>query len=502
MIMAFLELRERLLVKNQNTSGTDQAHILVVDDKEMNRDLLSRRLRRSGFVVSVAVDGQDALEKIKRADYDMILLDIMMPRVNGMEVLEEVRKEHGVNDLPIIMATAKSDSETVVKALKIGANDYVIKPLDFNVVLARVKTHLAMSRSKKEKQRGGFAKLSDSGQFQAVSSQQYCPGCRSSLQGPPAECHVCHRDRPSAGWPLVMNSKFPHLGQTIGDRYFLNRHIGGGSVGTVYQARDLDINRQYAAKIISLSDPNVGVALEDLRERTTREVEVLSRLSNPHIVKIYDVLVVQDDVYALLLDHVRCHSLASILERAERVNVLKALNIARQMAQGLYEAHQMGIVHCDIKPENIMIEMLPIRGCFVHILDFGVAEILGFQPKQNTYYGTPFYSAPEQFKNPEAIDHRTDIYALGAVLFHMLEGHPPFRGANAFEILNKHLTNDVPRVTAAGFDGMEGEFLHDLLQKMMAKDPGDRFSDLSGFLRYVDAIMPVFTERDRALKKK
>ena len=483
-------------MKTNTLPNEPSSHLLVVDDQEMNRDLLSRRLRRSGYQVSVAIDGVDALEKIKETDFDLILLDIMMPRMGGMEVLERLRESYSVTDLPIIMATAKSDSQTVVEALQIGANDYVIKPLDFGVVLARVKTHLAISQRSKTSTRGGFAHLTDSGQFSAISNQVYCPYCRSSLDGHPEECTHCHRARPEGGWPPARDGKYPYLGQTIGKRYFLSRHLGSGSVGSVYEARDLEINRRYAAKIIALSDADFDVHQDDLRERTTREVEVLSRLSNPHIVKIYDVVVVEKNVYALLLDHIRGHSLASILERAAGLNVVKALNIARQIAQGLYEAHQIGIVHCDIKPDNIMIEMLPIRGTFVHILDFGVAEILGFQPRQNAYYGTPYYSAPEQFQNPDAIDHRTDIYALGAVLFHMIQGRPPFEGANAFDILQKHLTESVPRVSIKGYGEMEGQFLDDLLRKMMAKDPAKRFSDLSGFLRYIDAILPVFLERE------
>ncbi|MFP4599687.1 MAG: protein kinase domain-containing protein [Persicimonas sp.] len=470
-------------------------HILVVDDNEMNRDLLSRRLRRKGFEVSVAVDGVDALEKMGAEDFDLILLDIMMPRMNGLEMLEQVREAFSVTELPIIMTTAKSDSETVVEALKSGANDYVTKPLDFGVVLARIKTHMEIHAHTRGSKRGGFTRLSDSGQFRAVSSRYYCNRCRSSIQKNPATCHFCHQSRPERGWPQVGSDKFPHLGRTIGDRYFLTRFIGGGSVGTVYQARDLELNREYAAKVISLSDPEIGVGQDELRERTTREVEVLSKLSNPHIVKIYDVVVVEDDVYALLLDHVRGYSLSKILERAEQLSIPKALDIARQVAQGLYEAHQLGIVHCDIKPDNIMLEKLPIRGHFAHILDFGVAEILEFKSKQNGYYGTPFYSAPEQFQDPESIDHRTDIYALGAVLFHMIEGRPPFDGENAYEILNKHITDSVPRLTAVDSHELDNRFLDDLLARMMAKSPEQRFPDLSGFLRYVDTLVPLFEQR-------
>ncbi|QDG52375.1 response regulator [Persicimonas caeni] len=476
-----------------------EGHLLVVDDKEMNRDLLARRLRRRGFEVSTAVDGFDALEKMEQQDFDLILLDIMMPRMNGLEVLEKVRQTTSVTELPIIMATAKSDSETVVEALQMGANDYVTKPLDFGVVMARVKTHLDIrnkSKQKSENQRG-FAALSDSGKFQAVSSRHYCKRCRSSTQAEQSECPSCYSKRPEGGWPTIRKDKFPHLGRTIADRYFLSRYISSGSVGTVYQARDLEINRDYAAKVVDLSNPGIGVDPEEIRERTTREVEVLSKLSNPHIVKIYDVVIVGDGIFALILDYVRGYSMSKILARAGSFSVINALNIARQVAQGLYEAHQMGIAHCDIKPENIMVEKMPIRGHFAHILDFGVAEILEFRTEGGRYYGTPLYSAPEQFQSPDLIDHRTDIYSLGAVLYHMITGKPPFNGENAYQVLTKHISEPIPRIFSPELDEMEREFLDRLIRRMMAKKPEDRFKDLSGVLEYIDTLLPVFQQRLR-----
>jgi len=123
-----------------------QTTLLVVDDDEMNRDMLSQRLKRNGYDVVVAADGGSALQWIRDRRFDLILLDVMMPGLNGMEVLAKLRETHSAIDLPIIMATARGESEEVVKALRLGANDYVTKPLDFAVVLARVQTHLALKR--------------------------------------------------------------------------------------------------------------------------------------------------------------------------------------------------------------------------------------------------------------------------------------------------------------------------------------------------------------------
>jgi class 3 adenylate cyclase len=127
-----------------------QGALLVVDDNEMNRDMLARRLARRGYTVAVAADGQQALQMIEAQPFDLILLDIMMPGISGLDVLKILRQRYSVADLPVIMATAKDQSEDIVAAMRLGANDYVTKPLDFPVVLARTETQLALKRAMEE----------------------------------------------------------------------------------------------------------------------------------------------------------------------------------------------------------------------------------------------------------------------------------------------------------------------------------------------------------------
>ena len=124
-----------------------KGNLLVVDDNEINRDMLSRRLSRRGHTVATAEDGHIALDLIEQNAFDVILLDIMMPGISGIEVFKTLRQSYSHADLPIIMATAKSEKEDMIAALKLGANDYVTKPLDFPVVLARVNTQLSLKRS-------------------------------------------------------------------------------------------------------------------------------------------------------------------------------------------------------------------------------------------------------------------------------------------------------------------------------------------------------------------
>lgn len=124
--------------------------LLVVDDNENNRDILSRRLKRRGYQVELAENGREALDSIEAEVFDLVLLDIMMPGINGIEVLTTARKRWNPHVLPIIMVTANAQSEDVVEALKLGANDYVTKPIDMAVLQARVETHLGLKRATQE----------------------------------------------------------------------------------------------------------------------------------------------------------------------------------------------------------------------------------------------------------------------------------------------------------------------------------------------------------------
>src|SRR6202790_5676253 len=121
--------------------------LLIVDDNEMNRDMLARRLERKGYVVGVADSAQQLLERVKQDGADLVLLDIEMPEVSGLEALKRLREAYSPIQLPIIMVTAKVQSEDIIKALELGANDYLTKPVDFPVALARIATQLSHKRA-------------------------------------------------------------------------------------------------------------------------------------------------------------------------------------------------------------------------------------------------------------------------------------------------------------------------------------------------------------------
>jgi len=127
--------------------AASQATVLVVDDEELNREGLARRLERHEYAVTSARSGREAIDLLGERKFDLVLLDIMMPGMNGLEVLKFLRRVDSLIELPIIMVTAKGESEDIVEAFELGANDYVTKPLDFPVVLARIRTQLALRRA-------------------------------------------------------------------------------------------------------------------------------------------------------------------------------------------------------------------------------------------------------------------------------------------------------------------------------------------------------------------
>ena len=468
---------------------TQLGRLLVVDDNELNRDMLSRRLERKGYQVDTAEDGYQALDMISKSPYDLVLLDIMMPGLSGIDVLTQLRQTHALTELPIIMATAKTDSTTIVQTLKLGANDYVTKPLQFGEVLARVETQLSISRQSRSRMSGSFHKLEEAHSPEHAETLLYCPSCLTAQRRDEPTCAACQSLRPAEGWPARSDAHYPYLGRIIGQRYFLEQFLDRGTTGAVYAARDIDLKRLFAAKLIKLSNTAIGVTPEEVRRRTKLEVEAMVTLQNPHVVKVYEVTQVDADTFALIMDFVRGLSLGAILKRLGTLKLPLALHITRQVAQGLYEAHQQGIVHCDIKPDNIMLEKLPAGGYFAQILDFGIAHLLHEESALKTkgFYGTPLYSAPERIREGGQVDHRSDIYSLGAMLYHMLTGSPPFLDDNVYKVFTHHLNSPVPIITGVAEPTLE-RGVNALVQRMMAKEPEQRPTTLLEVIQQLDAL--------------
>jgi serine/threonine protein kinase/Tfp pilus assembly protein PilF len=269
------------------------------------------------------------------------------------------------------------------------------------------------------------------------------------------------------------SSGFSGLLQALAGRYALQRELGSGGMAVVYLARDLKHDRPVAIKVLR---PEVAAAVGP--SRFLREIEIAAKLTHPHILPLYDSGEVAGFIF-YVMPFVEGESLRERLEQESQLALEDALRIACEVAEALDYAHSQGVVHRDIKPENILLE----RGHAV-VADFGVAravtESVGSRlTESGRTVGTPAYMSPEQASAEEEIDGRSDLYALGCVVYEMLGGQPPFTAPTARAVLARHMIDVVPSLTA-----LRPELPRHVTRavtKALAKDKADRFAGLSDF---------------------
>jgi serine/threonine-protein kinase len=229
------------------------------------------------------------------------------------------------------------------------------------------------------------------------------------------------------------------VGRTINGRYEITNVIGEGGMGVVYEAYDNQVDRNVAIKLVR-SD---ATADRKFISRFRRELEVTTQLRHPSTIRVFEHGESEDGRPYMVMELLTGESLAERLERG-RIDEIEALQFARQIAESLSEAHEAGIFHRDLKPDNIFIETVGVS-TVVKVLDFGIAG--GIDATRLTQagevFGTPQYMSPEQC-NGLPLDHRTDIYSLGCILYEMIEGKPPFAAESPMATMLKHVRAKVP----------------------------------------------------------
>ncbi len=316
--------------------------------------------------------------------------------------------------------------------------------------------------------------------------EHLCARCGSVTFEVEEACLHCGQARPEKGWMALKDSHDSWLGRLIDDRYLVTRPLGQGASAEVYCAESLSISRQFAVKIIATDK---GQQAEQIIARLNREIEALSRLRNPHIVSFYEILDLKGKFVAAVMDLIDGDTLEDLILNGGPLSIGRACALLRQTANGLYEAHQAGMIHRDLKPENLMVERLPAGDDFVHILDFGIVRLTDDASVSMThgFIGTPLYASPEQAM-AKKIDHRSDIYSLGAILFFMLTGKPPFVSNNVYDVLRMHVRKQPPRLSDVRPQELFPEYLERLVAAMLAKDPSQRPDDLSEVIAELDKV--------------
>ncbi|HEX7681333.1 MAG TPA: serine/threonine-protein kinase, partial [Thermoanaerobaculia bacterium] len=283
--------------------------------------------------------------------------------------------------------------------------------------------------------------------------------------------------------PSPSNEPGLTAGQQLG-HFRIERPLGAGGMGEVYLATDLALERPVAIKVLP-----AGVARDPARrDRMVREARAQARITHPNVGHIYFIGEEAGRLY-FAMEYVAGETLAARIATGP-VAVDDALSIIRSAALGLREAQRHGITHRDIKPSNLMID----GHGMVKVLDFGLAagtssvpgEVATGPVAQTSLGGTPLYMAPEQARG-EPVDFRADVYALGATLFHLVSGRPPFEAETLDMLLTKHASAErptvprrsgQPRTTIAAVDA--------LCSRMMAPAPADRFASYDELIRAIE----------------
>jgi eukaryotic-like serine/threonine-protein kinase len=269
------------------------------------------------------------------------------------------------------------------------------------------------------------------------------------------------------------------IGRVIKGRYKLIDELGRGSFATVYIARDMKNNRIYAVKVMHIEFSDDG----ELLARFQREAHILLHLSDPHIVRIFDYGD-ENDIHYIVMDYIDGQNLKYHTLTHGPMDALRALDYARQIAEGLDTAYKHDVVHRDIKPQNIVINSKDV----VKITDFGLArsrETVTLT-QSNVFMGTAYYIPPEQAESGRSADTRSDLYSVATVLFEMLTGRPPFEGETAVDIVIKHMNEKVPSLCRIRPD-LPPE-IDQFMQKAMAKSPADRYNTPREFIAAIEQL--------------
>lgn len=277
----------------------------------------------------------------------------------------------------------------------------------------------------------------------------------------------------------------------IDGRYRLDRLIGEGGMGAVYQASDLRLNRPVAIKIIVGSK----ISTPTLLRRVYREARAVARLNHPHIISTYDFGVIEGDVAYLVMELVPGQTMRAIIS-AGRIEPLVSAEWFDQLLDGVEAAHRAHIIHRDLKPENVLISRPPGGKPVVKLLDFGIAKTMSTETLESgtlttpgTLMGSLQYMSPEQL-NGEDVDERTDIFSVGVMIFEVLTGRLPFSGKTYTERLISLLHDEVSIPCSSS----DKERLNMALKKCLAKDPGYRYASAVELRREIVPLMARYSQ--------
>jgi eukaryotic-like serine/threonine-protein kinase len=265
--------------------------------------------------------------------------------------------------------------------------------------------------------------------------------------------------------------------------------IGKGGMGAVYRARHIYLDEERAIKVIQ----SRLAGTKEFIDRFIREARILTRLHHPNLVQFYEFASLQEDIFFMVLEFLRGETVSSRIQRYKRISVDQAVKIIREAASGLHCAHQRGVVHRDISPDNLFLVNSENKLETTKVIDFGIAkprvDISADLATSKLFLGKPEYCSPEQcglLNDNETIDHRADIYSLGATFYHMLSGRLPFMATGAHGYLMKHV-NETPEPPSTYISSVP-QVLDDIILKTLSKNRDERPQSMEELINQLDLI--------------
>jgi eukaryotic-like serine/threonine-protein kinase len=266
------------------------------------------------------------------------------------------------------------------------------------------------------------------------------------------------------------------LGRVFMGRYEILRLLGEGGMGRVYLARQTDLGRQVVVKIM-----HDHIAADPVfRDRFRREMQLMAHFQHPYAVTLYDASLDDPQGPCIVMEYIRGVTLDVLLHRNSRLTPMRVGRLLGQLCEVLQAAHSDGIIHRDLKPANLMVVDPDTPYEIIKVMDFGLAKPLTHDPSfpftltnGDITVGTPGYMCPEQARG-EPMDHRGDLYSVGAILFELLAGRLPFSGSSTMDVLLAHATEEPPKFADVGASNFVSPAIEAVVLSALAKDPKDR----------------------------
>ncbi len=421
--------------------------VLFVDDSPDVRKSFRRALVQAGHVVKEAANGLEATELVAKEQFDLVVSDVHMPDMDGVELLRRVHESDP--DLPVVLLSGDPDLESAMRAVEYGAVEYLAKPIDIPKFRASVMRGLEVRRKRVE--------------------------AREAVAG---------RSRRRLKAQSTDTSELE--GTLLGGRYRVGALLGSGGMGSVYEGTREDLAGMPVA--IKVLHEGIGGDVDVLR-RFRREAHLVAAIDHPNIVRVLDFQMPSDEPAFIVMERLHGRSLGDALRQGRRFTLEEVVWIGVQVLAGLEAAHGANVVHRDLKPDNVFLTSMPGVVDVVKLLDFGVAKLTGTPwderlTQTGMVMGTPAYMAPEQARG-ESADARSDLYAVGCLLFEALTGRPPFV-ANNYNAVMFQINQGAPTPLLELRPELDALFA-EVVGKAMSKDVALRFQSARGFS---EALLP------------